>query len=302
MLLERGHSQVQIHYYREETMTAISVSLINMKGGVGKTTIAAQLAHAADRKNLRTLAIDLDPQANLSQALMGPRNYVKHLSDKKPTVVNLFEQYLPPTISSPSPKKIEIHDVILKKAGYWANTTLDLIPSRLELSNTLKNPTGKERKLAKALSRITDEYDLILIDCAPTDSILTEAAYHASRYALVPVKPEFLATIGLPLLANSVQEFTTENSDHALGICGIVFNHSSSYSDGPETASSISEVKGEAVKHSWHIYNTHIRYSRSYAKASRESSPIGSTSYVRSEVPRQFAQFAKEFFDSIGVP
>jgi chromosome partitioning protein len=272
-----------------------------MKGGVGKTTLAAQLAHAADIKRLRTLAIDLDPQANLSQALMGARNYVNHLNQKKPTIVNLFEQYLPPTISSPSPKKTDIGDVIIKKAGYRSNTMLDLIPSRLELSNTLKNPTGKERRLAKALSKISDDYDLILIDCAPTESILTEAAYHASRYALVPVKPEFLATIGLPLLESSIIEFKTENSDHALDICGIVFNHSSSYSDGPETESSVNEVMAEAAKNKWHIYNTHVRYSRSYAKAAREGTPIGSTSYVRWNVPRQFSSFAQEFFASIGI-
>lgn len=282
-------------------MTATSVSLINMKGGVGKTTLAAQLSHAADRKNFKTLAIDLDPQANLSQALMGDREYVRHLRQKKPTIVNLFEQYLPPTISSPSPKKIEIGDVIIKNAGFWSDTTLDLIPSRLELSNTLKNPTGKERKLAKALSKISDDYDLILIDCAPTESILTEAAYHASRYALVPVKPEFLATIGLPLLANSVIEFKAENTDHALDICGIVFNHSSSYSDGPETESSVKEVMDEAVKNRWHVYDTHIRYSRSYAKSAREGVPISSTSHVRKNVPKQFSLFANEFFDSIGM-
>lgn len=282
-------------------MTATTVSLINMKGGVGKTTLAAQLAHAADRDDLRTLAIDLDPQANLSQALMGARRYVDHLNQKKPTVVNLFEQYLPPTISSPSPTKLDIDDIIIKKAGYWSDTTLDLIPSRLELSNTLKNPTGKERKLAKALTKVSGDYDLILIDCAPTESILTEAAYHASRYALVPVKPEFLATIGLPLLANSIIEFKTENSDHAIDICGIVFNHSSSYSDGPETESSVNEVMAEATKNSWHVYDTHVRYSRSYAKASRERTPIGATSYVRGNVPKQFSSFVTEFFLSIGI-
>ena len=211
---------------------AVSVSLINMKCGVGKTTLAAQLAFAAARRDLRTLAVDLDPQSNLSQALLSPEKYVKHLRDKKPTVVQIFEQYLPPLDGSASPRPIEIDDVILKKPTFRAN--LDLIVSRLELSHTLKNPTGKERRLAKALSKVADTYDLILIDCAPTEFILTEAAYHASRYALVPVKPEFLATIGLPLLARSIREFKYENSDHDLDICGIVFNHSSSYSVGPE--------------------------------------------------------------------
>lgn len=176
---------------------AVSLSLINMKGGVGKTTLAAQLAHAAARRGLRTLAVDLDPQANLSQALLSPEKYVKHLRDKKPTIVQIFEHYFPPTEGSASPRPLEISEVILKKAGSSPN--LDLIVSRLELSQTLKNPTGKERRLAKALAKVADKYDLILIDCAPTESILTEAAYHASRYVLVPVKPEFLATIGLPL-------------------------------------------------------------------------------------------------------
>lgn len=279
----------------------IVVSLINMKGGVGKTTLAAQLAHAADKRNLRTLAIDLDPQSNLSQALMGAKAYVKHLNDKSPTVVNIFEQYLPPTVTAPSPSKIGIENVIIKKVGYWSDTSLDLIPSRLELSQTLKNPTGKERRLAKALSKVASDYDLVLIDCAPTESILTEAAYHCSRYALVPVKPEFLATIGLPLLAKSIDEFVIENSDHALDICGIVFNHSSSYSDGPETEASVSEVKFEAAKHKWHVYDTRVRYSRSYAKSAREAAPITLTSHVRGNVPAQFAAFAQEFFDSIGL-
>jgi chromosome partitioning protein len=253
---------------------AISVSLINMKGGVGKTTLAAQIAHAAARKGLRTLAVDLDPQANLSQALLSAEKYVKHLRDRKPTIVQIFEQYFPPTADSTSPRPVEISEVILKKPTFQSN--LDLIVSRLELSRTLKNPTGKERRLAKALSKVIDNYDLILIDCAPTESILTEAAYHASRFALVPVKPEFLATVGLPLLEHSIQEFKYENSDHDLDICGIVFNHSSSYSVGPEGTRSIREVQAEAKKNGWHIFETQVRYSRSYAKAAREGRP-GST-------------------------
>src|SRR5207249_1525388 len=101
---------------------------------------------AASRK-LRTLAVDLDPQANLSQALLSPEKYVKHLRDKKATIVQLFEQYFPPTEESASPLPLDIRQVILKKVGY--GSTFDLIVSRLELSRTLKNPTGKERRLAK---------------------------------------------------------------------------------------------------------------------------------------------------------
>lgn len=280
---------------------AIVVSLINMKGGVGKTTLATQLAHAADRKDLKTLVVDLDPQSNLSQAILSPTRYVKHLKDKKPTISAIFDNYFPPSDINDSPKPISIQDIIIKGAGYWSNSTLDLIPSRLELSQTLKNPTGKERRLAKALSQISEQYDLILLDCAPTESILTEAAYHASRYALVPVKPEFMATIGLPLLARSIDVFKYENEDHALDICGIVFNHSSSYSEGPEGKKSISEVRKEAKKNNWNLYSTHVRYSASYPKAAREGTPIDHTSYVRWEVTDEFTAFVDEFFRSIGL-
>lgn len=280
---------------------ATTVSFINMKGGVGKTTLAAQIAHAADTADFKTLAVDLDPQANLSQSLMNARNYVQHLRDKKPTIVQIFDRYLPPSDEQGSPKPVDIHDIIVKESGYWENSSLDLIPSRLELSHTLKNPTGKERRLARALSQVSDEYDLIIIDCAPTESILTDAAYFASRYVLVPVKPEFMATIGLPLLARSLEEFKLDNDDHTIDICGIVFNHSSSYSDGPEERQSIQDVTQEAKKRGWNLFDTHVRYSASYPKSAREGAPIGQTTYARDKVTSEFSRFKNEFFKAIGL-
>jgi chromosome partitioning protein len=254
---------------------ATTVSFINMKGGVGKTTLAAQIIHAADVANFRVLAVDLDPQSNLSQSLMRPEPYVRHLRSHKPTVVQLFDQYRPPSVDEPSPRPVEIEDIIIKKAGYWTDTTVDLIPSRLELARTLKNPTGKERKLAKALAKVSNQYDLIIIDCAPTESILTDAAYFASRYLLVPIKPEFMAAIGLPLLARSLTEFKLENDDHEIDICGIVFNHSSSYSSGPEGKQSIREVTKFAEEQSWQVFDNHIGYSASYANRQGKVPPFG---------------------------
>ena len=280
---------------------AICVSFINMKGGVGKTTLASQVAHSADNADFKTLIVDLDPQANLSQSLMTTKKYVNHLSKKLPTIDQVFEQYVSPSDGNDSPKSLDIHDLIIKGAGFWNLSTLDLIPSRLELSRVLRNPTGKERRLAKALTQVDDEYDLILIDCPPTESILTEAAYFASRYVLVPVKPEFMATIGLPLLARSLDEFRLENDDHEIEICGIVFNHSSSYVKGPESKKSIREVTKEAEKREWKVFDAHVRYSASYAKSAREASPIGKTSHVRNDVAKEFEEFEQEFFETIGL-
>jgi len=281
---------------------ATVVSFINMKGGVGKTTLASQIAHAADLRNLRVLAVDLDPQSNLSQSLMQPRKYVEHIRLNKPTVVNIFEGYRPASSTDPSPTPIEIEDVIVSKVGPWTDSTLDLIPSRLELaSGVLKNPTGKERRLAKALSRVAKNYDLIIIDCAPTESILTDAAYYASRYLLVPMKPEFMAAIGLPLLARSLETFKHENDDHELEICGIVFNHSSSYSTGPEGTQSIKEVSTFAKAKGWPVFDTHVHYSASFSTSARAGRPLSRTKRARTTVKNNLDSFAAEFFKSINL-
>lgn len=278
-----------------------TVSLINMKGGVGKSTLAMQLAHSAASKGYRTLAVDLDPQSNLSQALMTPRNYVDHIGLNRPTVVQIFDEYVPSGPISGSPTVLNTGDVIVQGVGYKRKGLLDLIPSRLELSRTLKNPAGKERRLAKALSKVSDDYDLVLIDCAPTESVLTDAAYFASRYVVVPIKPEFMATIGLPLLARSISDFQMENEDHTIEIAGIAFNHSATYSSGPEGLESIDDVTDEAAKHGWHIFENQIRYSASYAKSAREGASLAQTSYARWEVIQGFSRFANEVFDRIGM-
>ena len=280
---------------------ATTVSLINMKGGVGKTTIASQLAHAADKADLRVLAIDLDPQSNLSQSLMGPQRYVEHIGDNRPTIAQVFDDYIPAGGTYGSTRLINLDEVVVERAGYWADSSLDLIPSRLELSRTLKNPTGKERRLARALARISDRYDLVLIDCAPTESILTDAAYFASRYVIVPVKPEFMATIGLPLLARSIEEFRLENDDHEIEIAGLVFNHSSTYSKGPEGQRSITEVRNTAEEHGWHIFENQIRYSASYAKAARTGTPLEDTAYAHHYVIEEFEEVKAEIFRELGI-
>ena len=297
---EQLHKEEQMDEKGRHKMATVT-SMINMKGGVGKTTLAMHLVHAADSRDLRTLAVDLDPQSNLSQALMGPKAYVNYLAARKPTIVQVFDDYVPTDARNGSPRLLDVDEVIVKKAGYWTDSTVDLIPSRLELSRTLKNPTGKERRLAKVLAQVREKYDLIIIDCAPTESILTDAAYFASRYIIVPIKPEFMATIGLPLLARSVEEFRLENEDHEIEIAGLVFNHSSSYSAGPEGQQSIRDVSKIAAEQGWHICENQVRYSASYAKSARERTPLSQTSYARDEVVRGFNLLADEVFDLLGL-
>jgi chromosome partitioning protein len=285
------------------------VSLINMKGGVGKTTLAMQLAHAADKAKVRVLAVDLDPQANLSQVLMNPKDYVAHLRACKPCVDHIFDGYVAPGSQDGVARRVETDKLIVKGVGYWSDSSLDLIPSRLELARTVRTLGGKERRLKRALAQVRKQYDLVIIDCAPTDSALTDAAYFASRYVLVPIKPEFMATIGLPLLARSLQEFRDDAEGHEISIAGLIFNHSSSYSSGPEGQRSITEVTNFAKKidpdswkeEEWYVCENQVRYSASYAKSAREGTPIAQTSYVRDEVSQGFRKLKDEIFGIIGL-
>ena len=112
----------------------ISISVINMKGGVGKTTIAALLSRfAAAVLNRQVLCVDLDPQANLSQTLMGEYAYRQFLDDGSPSIVEVFSGYQPPTSNSPSARAINVSDV----ARTLAPDNLKVIPSRFDFSNNL---------------------------------------------------------------------------------------------------------------------------------------------------------------------
>ena len=110
-----------------------------------------------------------------------------------------------------------------------------------------------------------------------------------------------MATIGLPLLARSLQDFRIENEDHQIEIAGLVFNHSSSYSSGPEGQHSIKDVTKVATENGWHICENQLRYSASYAKSARERTPLSRTSYARGDVVQGFRRLADEIFTLIGI-
>lgn len=272
-----------------------------MKGGVGKSTLAVNLAwqFAAMRNWLKkVLVVDLDPQFNASQYLLGQTGVKEILDKAKPTVWDIFEQ-LTRTPGTGRLKALDPTSVIHNVITFHGGSRIDLIPSRLELAYSLRNPAQKEQLLSKLISKIDDQYDLILVDCAPTESFLTMAAYLATDHILVPVKPEYLSTIGLPLLIRSMEEFHAHHEDHHLELTGIVFNSTTEYI--PEEAISKAEVKAEAKKHGWYVFKAEVTYSRSYPKGAREGRPIFRTSYSRWTQAHKFHNFAQEFADRIGL-
>jgi chromosome partitioning protein len=253
---------------------ATTVALINMKGGVGKSTLAVNLAWqltGIQGQDNNVLVVDLDPQFNASQYLLGAQGYRKKIIEpRRATIWDVFEQQTR-TPGNRAPKQLLPADVIVT-VQRWPENRLDLLPSTLELAWSLKQPAQKEQVLAKFLEKVSDDYGLIIIDCAPTESLLTTAAYLASDYVLVPVKPEYLSTIGLPLLARSLEDFHHQYDDQKVEMLGIIFNHATQYE--PEEALSKREVRAEAKRFGWYIFTSEISYSRSYPKGAREGNPI----------------------------
>ncbi|MBW3020255.1 ParA family protein [Candidatus Woesearchaeota archaeon] len=281
------------------------ISLINMKGGVGKSTLTVNLAwHLAGYEDYKknVLVVDLDPQFNASQYLVGTHEYHEMISNE-PTVWDIFEQHTRiPTgkRGTVDPDKAIRNVEKFHEAGRdEVVSRIDILPSRLELSLSLKNPAQKATLLAKFLNKIKENYDVILIDCAPTESMLTTSAYLSSDYVLVPVKPEYLSTIGLPLLVNSMKDFKDEYEEKDLKLLGIVYNACTNYS--PEEDESKNGVNKLAKKHGWYIFDSEIPYSKSYPKGAREGEPIFRTSYARTKVATEFKKFADEFAKRIDL-
>ncbi len=126
------------------------------------------------------------------------------------------------------------------------------------------------------------------------------AAYQASDYILVPVKPEYLSTIGLPLLKRSMEEFEDgPYGGHKIELAGVVFNHTSGYA--PEEMKSKSEVRSIAAKYKWYVFEHEVTYSRSYPKGAREGQPIFRTTYSRGAQAARFQAFAEEFAPRISL-
>ena len=271
----------------------ICISVINMKGGVGKTTVATLLGrHASERQGLDTLAVDLDPQANLSQALMGANRYRRFVASGAPSIVEVFRGYGPPTTGTTSPRPLGADGV-----AQTIRSNLHLVPSRFDFSHHLVNSIGTDPQvLARLIANSFQDKDLVIIDCAPTESIFTQTAYFASRHILVPVKPEFLATIGFPLLNSSLRAFSNANPANEIDVIGVVINDTSDYQaySTPEKDTALAEIREEASRNNWYVFENGLEYSRGFPKMMREENPTWP-----GEAPRILTRFADELFDRL---
>jgi chromosome partitioning protein len=271
-----------------------------MKGGVGKSTLCTNLAwhFSAMRNRLkRVLVVDLDPQFNASQYILGVSRYQRDvINSDRPTIWDVFEQQSrAPGLRSANRS---LMDSIQRIVTFQTGNYIDLLPSQLELNFTLKNPSQKEHLLSNFIADVEGQYDLILVDCAPTESVLTTAAYLTTDSILIPVKPEFLSTIGLPLIRQSLNDFQ-RSYRKTVEVTGVCFNMCSDYT--PEEDLSKTEVGNLAATFGWHVFSEEIPYSRSFPRGAREGKPIFWTAYARSNVAAETAAFCNAFATRIGL-
>ncbi|WP_083374345.1 ParA family protein [Methylobacterium sp. C1] len=202
-----------------------TVALVNMKGGVAKTTLATNLANSlARRHSKRILLIDTDPQFNATQCVFSPSEYVKRRSEGAHTILNVFNDAAH-TIVSPVEGAVVAPAVKLEDIVPWKSIKgFDIIPGDLELYRLdMGAGQGREQRLKRFLEKIKADtkYDFVLIDTPPTPSPWMMSALLASDAYLVPVKPEPLSTVGIDLLRGVVNR-CSENHGHDISCLGVV--------------------------------------------------------------------------------
>lgn len=190
-------------------MTGQVIALCNQKGGVGKSTTAFHLARAAVRSNQRVLIVDNDPQGNLTSVAAA-------------TPVEDDQAGLADALSSRAPETIR--DVIV--AGIWPG--LDVVPTSGVTLGYVRDElviagAGREGRLREALAAVRDNYDLILIDCAPSLDQLTINGLTAADAVTIVTHSKLFSANGLAQLLDTIDN-VRQYYNPALRIAGIIVN------------------------------------------------------------------------------
>lgn len=176
------------------------ISIVNQKGGVGKTTTSLNAATALAVMGKKVLAVDFDPQGNLSSGF--------GLNNSENNVYKMLVNGL------------DVNDCIYKTKI----KNLDIITSNMDLSAFELDVYDKEEReffLKKKLYQVTDKYDYVIIDCPPSLSFLTINALCISDYVLVPLQCEFFALEGLSHLLETLDRIKG-NFNPKLSILGVL--------------------------------------------------------------------------------
>src|SRR5690625_6880 len=179
------------------------IALVNQKGGVGKTTSSINLGAALADYGRRVLLVDFDPQGALSVGLgINPNALEK-------SVYNVLMS-----------ARLDPHEVIHETAV----DNIDVMPANIDLSAAeiqLVGEVAREQVLARALSKVADEYDVVLVDCQPSLGLLTVNALTAAHGVIIPLETEFFALRGVALLVETIEK-VQDRLNPSLEIDGIL--------------------------------------------------------------------------------
>lgn len=211
------------------------VSFINMKGGVGKTTLCREIGYTLNKEHQKSiLFIDIDPQANLTQSLYEKFHILsKSLFDNLSSEEKKDSTY---TINNATISRLfndskilpEKNDIIVNLKD---DPKISLIPGDLQTVFLERNgSTSTENSLDKFIVRreILNDFDYVFIDCPPTYSFYTTTAFNASDYYIVPVGIDPYSILGIDLLEQVVKQIQEDDfgrfDDKSLKNMGIIFN------------------------------------------------------------------------------
>lgn len=275
---------------------ATTISLLNMKGGVGKTTLAVNLAwymHQQDEKNV--LLIDLDPQFNATQYVMDYSDFATHRKSKGTIADLLLDQ---PRMDLRAKKVRSAPGTALHNVERSASKRFDLLPAELDLAWVVKNPAQMDFRLEKLLAGLRDAYDYVFIDCAPTDSVLTTMALTASDFLLVPMRPDRFSVLGYINLLNTVETFRNNCPDpHKVKDLGVVFTQVTAKSSVEQDA--MNEVKAIASKQGGYVFDADFKHSPSFVRAVQNQTPIFRTLYAHRKSRMAASSVADEMMTRI---
>jgi len=186
------------------------VSFVNMKGGVGKTTLSVNFADfLSSRNRKRVLFVDVDPQFNATQCLLNSAEYDKYYHSGETTIIDIFNYTNAARVSlvdGQTKRFARAYDSIIPvhtKRGF------DLIPGQLDLFRFEMAPgQGTENRLKNYLNYVKQQnnYDICIIDSPPTPSVWMTSALLASDFYLIPSKPDPISMTGLDLLDSIIRE------------------------------------------------------------------------------------------------
>jgi chromosome partitioning protein len=244
------------------------IALANQKGGVAKTTTTLNLAVAFKEKGFSVLAVDLDPQGNLTMSQgMDPDTVERSMFD-------VLVHSLP------------IQEIIHHTEVDLAVSSIDLAGAELALSSMI----GRERALQKALLPVRNGYDYILVDTPPSLGLLTINALAAADSVIVPVQCEYLSLRGLVQLENTLS-MIRENLNPTVEIRGILPTmYDGRTLHSREAIEMLKENFGELV------FDTRIRKTVRYAEA-----PVQGSSVLKYDpsgaAAEAYRELAKEVLD-----